>query len=247
MVRYTLSWVWRGSLQSDGLVKNSLHGKNLLVHDDNAQLTTTMKLNAKPLLVILIAALLGMVEVANAFYDPGLQRWINRDPIQEKGGINLYTFVKNDAVKWFDTFGRAVGGSIGDNDPCDDCGPHRPPDFDIDSNIQAACDNFRNMLWFRDQVRNRGPWDYKQRGRQYQNLGNFNYGATGSALGIPENIILREAGRAQGAAGTSLPEWGDPGWRINPWGGVPPYGDDPIDQYWIQRGIEYNRRFNNCR
>jgi RHS repeat-associated protein len=29
------------------------------------------------------------------FYEPGTQRWLNRDPIQEVGGINLYTFIGN--------------------------------------------------------------------------------------------------------------------------------------------------------
>ena len=54
-----------------------------------------MKSNIKRLLLILIAAFVGLVEVANAFYDPGLQRWINRDPIQEDGGVNLYGFINN--------------------------------------------------------------------------------------------------------------------------------------------------------
>jgi RHS repeat-associated protein len=29
------------------------------------------------------------------FYDPNLQRWVNRDPIEEAGGYNLYEFVVN--------------------------------------------------------------------------------------------------------------------------------------------------------
>jgi RHS repeat-associated protein len=41
------------------------------------------------------------------FYDPNTQRWINRDPIEEKGGINLYTFVFNDAVLGLDPLGLA--------------------------------------------------------------------------------------------------------------------------------------------
>jgi uncharacterized protein RhaS with RHS repeats len=41
------------------------------------------------------------------YYDPNLQRWLNRDPIQEAGGINLYGFVGNDAVNIFDLFGLA--------------------------------------------------------------------------------------------------------------------------------------------
>lgn len=80
--------------------------------------------------------------------------------------------------------------------------------------------------------RNHGPMDYKNKyGRSYENLGNFNYGATATALGIPEGIVLRAAGWAQRRAGTSRPEWGSPN-------GAPPYGDDPNDQAMIRLGIE---------
>ena len=48
-----------------------------------------MKLNAKCLLVILIAAFVSTAEVANAFYDPGLQRWINRDPLGDVGSVPM--------------------------------------------------------------------------------------------------------------------------------------------------------------
>ena len=36
-----------------------------------------------------------LVANASAFYDPGLQRWINRDPIEEKGGLNVFSHVAN--------------------------------------------------------------------------------------------------------------------------------------------------------
>src|SRR5205823_1690335 len=39
------------------------------------------------------------------FYDPGLQRWLNRDPIGEDGGLNLYQFVLNSPVMGHDPFG----------------------------------------------------------------------------------------------------------------------------------------------
>jgi len=42
------------------------------------------------------------------FYDAGLQRWINRDPIQERGGINIYRFTLNDPVGLVDTKGLYV-------------------------------------------------------------------------------------------------------------------------------------------
>ncbi len=32
-------------------------------------------------------------------YDPNLQRFVNRDPIQELGGLNFYGFVGNSPVK----------------------------------------------------------------------------------------------------------------------------------------------------
>jgi RHS repeat-associated protein len=39
------------------------------------------------------------------FYDPNLQRWLNRDPIEEEGGINLYQFCGNDPIDYFDPLG----------------------------------------------------------------------------------------------------------------------------------------------
>jgi RHS repeat-associated protein len=39
------------------------------------------------------------------FYDPNLQRWLNRDPIYEKGGINMYEFVRNQAITHRDAYG----------------------------------------------------------------------------------------------------------------------------------------------
>jgi RHS repeat-associated protein len=39
------------------------------------------------------------------FYDPGAGRWLNRDPIGEAGGINLYGMVGNDAVGRVDVLG----------------------------------------------------------------------------------------------------------------------------------------------
>jgi RHS repeat-associated protein len=39
------------------------------------------------------------------FYSPGLHRWLNRDPIEENGGLNLYGFCKNDPVNYMDPKG----------------------------------------------------------------------------------------------------------------------------------------------
>ena len=40
------------------------------------------------------------------FYSPELGRWVSRDPIEERGGLNLYGFVGNDGVNDSDLFGE---------------------------------------------------------------------------------------------------------------------------------------------
>jgi hypothetical protein len=50
-----------------------------------------MKSKIKHLTFVLVAALVGVVEVANAFYDPGLQRWINRDPLGDIASLPVMT------------------------------------------------------------------------------------------------------------------------------------------------------------
>lgn len=77
-------------------------------------------------------------------------------------------------------------------------------------------------------------WDYKQKGAEYQEFGNYNYGVTARAIGIYGNIPLRGAGWAQKQAGTSLPQWGN--WWDWPSSSTS-FGDDPEDQYWIKEGM----------
>ena len=53
--------------------------------------------------ILLLIALSGLP--ARAFYNPNTGRWLSRDPIAERGALNLYSFVENDTMTYFDAFG----------------------------------------------------------------------------------------------------------------------------------------------
>ncbi len=42
------------------------------------------------------------------YYSPGLGRWVNRDPIGEEGGKNLFRTVNNDALSFVDILGQQL-------------------------------------------------------------------------------------------------------------------------------------------
>ena len=49
----------------------------------------------------------GLYYYGYRYYDPNVGRWINRDPIEESGGTNLYGFVYNSSPNWFDDLGHS--------------------------------------------------------------------------------------------------------------------------------------------
>ena len=74
------------------------------------------------------------------------------------------------------------------------------------------------LLWFYNKVRNGGEWDYKQLDKseriefkkkfgvdvssQYEDFGNYNYGAVAKAIGLSEELAKAAAGYAQGVSET---------------------------------------------
>jgi hypothetical protein len=50
----------------------------------------------------------GTYDYLRRWYDPSLQRWPNRDPVGEAGGLNLYGYVRNNSIHWKDPFGLRI-------------------------------------------------------------------------------------------------------------------------------------------
>ena len=76
----------------------------------------------------------GLVYYGHRFYDPTLGKFINRDPAEESGGLNLYGFVTNDPIDDWDVLGlgtNAIGGSYGGGDYNGGAMLGVPPDFHI--------------------------------------------------------------------------------------------------------------------
>jgi len=51
----------------------------------------------------------GLYYYGYRFYDPNLQRWVNRDPIHERGGANLYGLVLSAPLRYVDPYGLRIG------------------------------------------------------------------------------------------------------------------------------------------
>lgn len=129
--------------------------------------------------------------------------------------------------------------------------PVHPTDADIDANIRRAQQHrpkgpftaYDDAKWFKSMVAHKEEWDYKRRtpDLRYEDFGNFNYGATGAAVGFGIITLLSEAGRVQ-AIPPGMKEkpkqWGYPAGRL--WGkGQYPYGDEPKDAIQIEGGFDY--------
>ena len=48
------------------------------------------------------------IQTSPAMYDPYSQRWLNRDPMAERGGINLLRFTANNPLGRVDLFGLSI-------------------------------------------------------------------------------------------------------------------------------------------
>src|SRR5581483_7553668 len=117
------------------------------------------------------------------------------------------------------------------------------------------------LVWWIDKVKPGGDWDYKRRGSQYENFGNFNYGATAAALQIPYYATQNAAGivnigsnvltmverlfRKFGGDETPLPKWWIEGIPLVRW----PFGDASKDAQQINAGWAFyqSKKKGDCK
>jgi hypothetical protein len=99
---------------------------------------------------IVVAAILFTVTEAQAVltwarpYDPNLGRWIQRDPIGEQGGLNLYGYVANNSVNFVDPLGLSsvvIMGNSGKSISLDN-----PSDADFRNAISSFPDGSINDI-----------------------------------------------------------------------------------------------------
>ena len=122
--------------------------------------------------------------------------------------------------------------------------PAHPANANVNSNISLTnVVYYANWLnpptqaaftdaWLVSQVRPNGPWDYKTQGQQYDAFGNFNFGATGGAAGIPLQVLQAGAGAVSALVGTNSSQYGS-------WYQPPLYGHAPIKSDMIAAGYAY--------
>jgi len=79
---------------------------------------------------------------AFAFYNPSMGRWLNRDPVEEKGGLNLYATVNNTPLNKCDKLGLSLV-------KCPGCGP------DVTASLQAVLQNIRQTFM--------NDWNFKEK------------------------------------------------------------------------------------
>jgi RHS repeat-associated protein len=74
-----------------------------VVHSTGTPALFTYRFSTKPL-----DFETGLYYYLYRYYDPITGRWPSRDPIEEEGGMNLYEFVGNDGVRYYDILGLIV-------------------------------------------------------------------------------------------------------------------------------------------
>ena len=140
-------------------------------------------------------------------YSPALGRFLQPDPIGYADSMNLYTYVGNNPTSWIDPWGL-----------CESSEEYTTPSGEVIlvprryTPVRTVVQmRWQNVIWWVNQVNHGGPRDPKRFGhknmelthREWEDVGNFDYGVSGSALGLPPWLLHWGARHAGG--GTDQP------------------------------------------
>jgi len=187
-------------------------------------------------------------------YIPSLGRYVEPDPLGRAGsGNNLYAYVNNDPENLADPLGLCAAN------PCPPVPPH-PPNANVNANMAAVSPgpnpfglpgnidsissatysainwSARFQSWAQNVCCWNSAWGYQSQGAQYDDFGNFNYGATGTALGLSSSELLIAAGIVKNFNYWSKGE-------SNPYSNQP-LTNDPHKMDMIVQGIKFAK--NGC-
>jgi RHS repeat-associated protein len=98
-----VTYLTRADASAVGVYKYDPFGRTLATSGALAS-ANRMRFSSKPW-VQSASGSSGYYAYGYRFYDPQSQRWLNRDPIEEDGGINLYGFVQNAPINHYDPHG----------------------------------------------------------------------------------------------------------------------------------------------
>lgn len=189
----------------------------------------------------------GYLYLRSRHYDAKIARFASRDTLfgnpERPLTLNRYSYVENNPVNAVDPTGHASNKALRAY-----AVPDAPPGADLDANLREASAWWHrfnptiNHYWLIWRVAPGQSWDYKHQieGKDYQDFGNFNYGAVGAAAGFSEYELLVAAGAVQVLQNAWSLATGHPE-NVTASHGIPfiqyPYGDDMRDASNSRNGI----------
>ena len=141
----------------------------------------------------------GLMLLGHRYLDPSTGRFLTRDPV--KDGRNWYGYVANNPTLRVDATGLLIAALLAV------FAESEVPPFPVGESVDVNTREIEESLMLEVEVGSAGftmglwtgsvapgaRWDYKRYDpdpERYDDAGNFNYGATGGALGIPLKTLL---------------------------------------------------------
>jgi RHS repeat-associated protein len=88
---------WKTTTPEGSMSTNSIPYGGLISSNGTLAGANTRRFSSKPAIFSATGSW-GFYYYGYRFYDPGMQRWLNRDPLGEEGGTNLQTFISNESA-----------------------------------------------------------------------------------------------------------------------------------------------------